>query len=104
MIKVNRGDTAVLAVKLYVDNEPFTPAEGQHAVFCVKERIDDNEPVLIRKEVVDNAIHLDHTDTCSLACGIYACDVRIYAEDKSWVFTPIVDELQICEVVNCDLL
>lgn len=104
MIEVRRGDTAVIHVALFVNNVAYSPAEGEHAVFTVKAKTNDADtPPLIQHDVVDNLVHLTHDDTKDLPCGVYPCDVRIYNDTKTLVVTPLVDELKVCEVVNCDL-
>lgn len=104
MIEVRRGDTAVIYVALFVDNKAYSPAEGEHAVFTVKAKTNEEGTApLIQHEVIDNMVHLEHEDTKNLACGLYPCDVRVYNDDKTLVFTPLVDVLKVCEVVNCDI-
>lgn len=104
MIEVRRGDTAVIQVALFVDNVAYSPAAGEHVVFTVKEKTnDEGTPPLIQHDVVDNVVRLTHEDTKDLACGIYPCDVRVYNDSKTLVYTPLLDELKVCEVVNCEL-
>lgn len=104
MIEVRRGDTAVIYIALFVDNAAYSPAEGEHVVFTVKEKTNaDGTPPLIQHDVVDNLVHLTHEDTKDLACGMYPCDVRVYNDAKTLVYTPLLDTLKVCEVVNCDI-
>lgn len=104
MLRVRRGDTVTIAVNLFVDNVAYSPAEGEHVVFTVKNKTnEEGTPPLIQHDVIDNKVYLTHEDTKDLACGIYPCDVRVYNDNKTLVYTPLLDELKVCEVVNCDL-
>lgn len=104
MLKVRRGDTATIVVNLFVDNVAYSPAAGERVVFTVKEKTNDaGTPPLIQHDVVNNQVRLTHEDTKDLDCGIYPCDVRVFNDNKTLVYTPLLDELKVCEVVNCDL-
>lgn len=104
MLKINRGDTVSIAVNLFIDNAAYTPTEGETVVFSVKEKLGDSEPILLQRNVENGVLHLTHEDTKSLSCDrTYHYDVRLYNADKSKVLTPIIDQLKVCEVVNCDL-
>ena len=100
MVKVNgdnifitRGNTAVINIQLYEDDEPYTFRTGDKVILSVKRKYPFNDCVL---EKVSTTGEFDFVviDTYELAFGIYDYDITFYGVDGS-VDTVITGEFEI---------
>ena len=79
-IKLTRGDTAAIALRLRADGEQFELEDGDRAVFSVKRGYDDAEYVL-QADASGGIVELSHADTQGLASGSYVWDVQVTLAD-----------------------
>lgn len=79
-IQLTRGDTAKIEVNIYIDDEKYTPADGDIVRFAMKRTYSDLSPVLISKVVpLDTMVlHISPDDTKSLQYNkSYVYDLEI---------------------------
>lgn len=113
-IKLTRGDTLILNVKIYTKTEEgekqeYTPVEGDSVRFALKRNkmnskrteYADSEP-LIKKDIPTDTmiLRLDTEDTASLPFGDYVYDIQItffdgtvdtFIDQQPFIITPEVD-------------
>lgn len=77
-ISLVRGDTLRMQVEILIDDEPYTPVNGDRVRFALKQSYSSNK-VLIHKSIpIDTLIlHLAPSDTKKLAFGNYVYDIEI---------------------------
>lgn len=75
-IRITRGDTCELTLKIYNGESIYTPTASDHIIFTVKQN-PNNTNVLIEKEFASNKISIHRTDTIDLTFGEYFYDVRL---------------------------
>lgn len=79
-ICLTRGDTAKIQVSIEIDDEVYTPQEGDSVRFAMKKAFKDQEPVLVLKDIpIDTMkLHIEPSDTKSLAYKkTYVYDIQI---------------------------
>ena len=93
-IKIVRGDTAEITVKLESGGEPYVFTENDYLKFGVKRSAFDSALVIEKDIPTDTCkLVLDSEDTANLEFGDYLYDVRLYSVDSETgavsVCTPI---------------
>lgn len=81
-ISLTRGDSLVLGINVYANNEPYTPVDGDVVRFALKSTIYSDE-VLINKQVdlSTMTLTLEPADTKNLSFGNYVYDVELTTKD-----------------------
>jgi len=78
-ISLIRGDTLRLQIEIYVDNEIYTPQEGDVIRFAMKQ--DYSSPKTLIRKIIPNdtlILHLEPEDTKNLIFGkSYVYDIEI---------------------------
>ncbi len=77
-IALIRGDTLRMQVEILVDDEPYTPTDGDRVRFALKQSYSSSK-VLIHKDIPNDTLvlHLAPSDTKKLAFGNYVYDIEI---------------------------
>lgn len=79
-ISLTRGDTAKIQVSIEIDDEIYTPQDGDVVRFAMKRNFKDQEPVLIIKDIPTDTmvLHIEPSDTKPLAYKkVYVYDIQI---------------------------
>lgn len=77
-IRLTRGDTFEAEITIMIDDEPYTPVEGDVITFAMKKEYTDAEP-LIEKVIPHSTmtLQLSPSDTAGLSFGHYVYDIDI---------------------------
>lgn len=77
-IALVRGDTLRTQIEILVDDEPYTPANGDEVRFALKQNYSSSK-VLIHKNIPTDSLilHLEPSDTKKLPFGNYVYDIQI---------------------------
>lgn len=77
-IALIRGDTLRMQVEILVDDEPYTPTDGDRVRFALKQSYSSSK-VLIHKDIPNDTLvlYLAPSDTKKLAFGNYVYDIEI---------------------------
>lgn len=77
-ISLVRGDSLHLKVNIYINQELYTPENGDRVRFAMKQSYQSNK-VLVHKNIpIDSLeLHLEPSDTKKLAFGKYVYDIEI---------------------------
>lgn len=67
-ITLTRGDSAEIEINLTNGDEPYVLEDGATLTFCLKKSANDKTP-LVKKEIIDSVLVIDHTDTSELTFG-----------------------------------
>ena len=92
-IYITRGDTAVVNIQLYEDDEPYTFKTGDKVILSVKRKYPFNDCVL-EKVSTTGSFGFLVIDTYQLAFGTYDYDLTFYGVDGT-VDTVILGEFEI---------
>lgn len=77
-ISLIRGDTLRLQIEILVNNESYTPQQGDTVRFAMKQSYSSSK-VLIKKIIPNDTLilHLEPKDTKKLLFGTYVYDIEI---------------------------
>lgn len=89
-IRLTRGDTArfMITINDQSSNSDYSLADDDTLELTIKKNVKDIEPVLNKKVIGTNEIHIKPTDTKSLSFGKYIYDVQLTTSDGD-VYTVI---------------
>ena len=76
VIRLTRGDTAVINLSLKMNGEDYVLNECDACVLTVKKRVVDEE-VLLQKQLINGQFIIEPTDTSALPYGTYKYDVQL---------------------------
>lgn len=81
-ISLTRGDSLVLGVNVFADQDTYTPVTGDRIRFALKSNINSDD-VLILKDVDINTMTLtiEPSDTKELPFGGYVYDIELTTKD-----------------------
>lgn len=100
-ISLSRGNTAVIDVNIFKDDEPYILREGESIVFNLKRSCDFNS-VVLSKESETNSFVFNPIDTAPLGLGAYDYSIT-YLGDGGEIDTFITGKFTImCEVSEND--
>lgn len=100
-ISLSRGNTAVIDVNIFKDDEPYTLREGESIVFNLKRSCEFNS-VVLSKESDTNSFIFNPIDTAPLGLGVYDYSIT-YFGDNGEIDTFITGKFTImCEVAEND--
>lgn len=89
-IKITRGDTGVLALKLCnADGTEYVIQDGDKILFTVKNNVYTKD-IIMQKQFADLQIKINPSDTNDLSYGTYYYDVQLTtnSDDVFTVITP----------------
>lgn len=89
-IRLTRGDTArfMITINDQSSNSVYSLADDDMLELTIKKNVKDIEPVLNKKVIGTNEIHIEPTDTKSLSFRKYIYDVQLTTSDGD-VYTVI---------------
>lgn len=100
-ISLTRGNTAVIDVNIFKDDEPYILQEGEKIVFNLKRSCDFNS-VVLSKESEKNSFIFSPIDTAPLGLGTYDYSIT-YQGNGGEIDTFIIGKFIImCEVSEND--
>jgi len=77
-ISLVRGDTLRMQVEILVDDEPYTPVDGDKVRFALKQNYSSSRTLIYKMIYNDDLIlYLEPKDTKKLAFGNYVYDIEI---------------------------
>lgn len=77
-IALVRGDTLRMQIEILIDDEPYTPANGDKVRFALKQNYSSSRTLIYKRISNDDLIlYLEPKDTKRLAFGKYVYDVEI---------------------------
>ena len=81
-ISLTRGDSLILGVNVYANNERYVPIEGDTIRFALKQNVNsDNCLILKNIDISTMTLTLEPADTKNLAFGNYIYDVELTTVD-----------------------
>lgn len=84
VVNLSRGDDAELLIPLQTeDGEVYEMAADEYLIFGVKEKPDDESPVLLEIESArgGNTIVFHHDDTNEMEIGAYSAEAQLMTHD-----------------------
>ena len=83
-ITISQGNNAVIEIKLFNGTEPYTPAQDESIVFCVKKWIYDTEYII--EKTVENGVLTLTTEDTNIRVGKYVYDVTLVGPNRRDTF------------------
>ena len=78
-IELTRGDTLKIKINIFINDEPYTPQEGDEVRFAMKRNYTDKNPLILKEIPFGTMVlHLKPEDTKHLIFGReYVYDIQI---------------------------
>lgn len=96
-ITISKANDAIIDIELFNNGEPYTPAQDESIVFCVKKWIYDTEYII--EKTVENGVLTLTTEDTNIRVGKYVYDITLIGPNsRDTVIGP--NNLYIKEVVN----